>query len=466
MGFPRPSGQLAETHRRTHRVSLLPVSFGLLTWGDGFSTVKVFVGLPPGKAGLEAADETAFERYPMNCSRLVVGAMVIGASAVQALGQTTRPATAPATRTAPADEVAVIVNGQPIMESQIDGGVRDYALQGRPASDAEVSQMRSRIRGGNQMGRLFDFVIEDELVAQDAKRTGAMLTDKEFAAEMEKRIDEQIKSLGMTREQAAEQIKNQQNKTFDEFVNERSRAPRFRAQVLQDRALHKKSPDELKVTDDDVKKHYDQNLQTRYTRREDEVKASHILLAIKDLKTRQPLPEEVQKEKRKKAEEALAEVKKPGADFAALASKYSEDPVSKARGGDLNFFTRQRMVKPFSDAAFNLKVGEMSDIVESEYGYHIIKVTDRHQAGPIPFDEIKDSIRRELEQRKLQAAAAPYRAGLRKDAKIVYPPGKELATQPSPMSMSRPAPRGPGASTTQPRGTIRLLPKTQPSTAR
>ncbi|KAI7244482.1 hypothetical protein KC345_g12150, partial [Hortaea werneckii] len=110
------------------------------------------------------------------------------------------------------------------------------------------------------------------------------------------------------------------------------------------------------VTDDDISKYYDENKAT-FTQ-EEEVRASHILVETK--------------------EEADAIVKqlKDGADFATLAKEKSADTGSKDKGGDLDFFKRADMVAEFSDAAFKLKVGETSGAVKTDYGYHIIKVTD------------------------------------------------------------------------------------------
>jgi peptidyl-prolyl cis-trans isomerase D len=133
-------------------------------------------------------------------------------------------------------------------------------------------------------------------------------------------------------------------------------------------------------------------------------KASHILITHKD--SQRPSDEGAKRTKdeaRKIAESVLAEAGKPGADFAALAKKYTDEATGKEKGGDLGFFDKNAMVKPFSDAAFALKKGEISQIVETDFGYHIIKVTDRVEAVVKTFDTAKNEIAEKL----IQEAKAP-----------------------------------------------------------
>ena len=125
------------------------------------------------------------------------------------------------------------------------------------------------------------------------------------------------------------------------------------------------------------------------------VRASHILF-----KTGAGKDEAAQ---RKAAEGVLAKVK-AGEDFAALAKKYSEDG-SAAQGGDLDFFPHERMTKVFSDAAFAMKPGEVSDIVKSEFGFHIIKTTDRKPGGTQPLEAVRAQIEEQLKFEKAQAEA-------------------------------------------------------------
>ena len=120
----------------------------------------------------------------------------------------------------------------------------------------------------------------------------------------------------------------------------------------------------------------------------EEVKASHILILA------------TEENAEAKASELLAELK-GGKDFAELAKARSQDPGSGAKGGDLGFFGRGRMAKEFEEAAFQLKVGELSGLVKTQFGYHIIKVTDRKEAGKQPFEEVRNPLLQEVTQKIL-----------------------------------------------------------------
>jgi peptidyl-prolyl cis-trans isomerase D len=117
-----------------------------------------------------------------------------------------------------------------------------------------------------------------------------------------------------------------------------------------------------------------------------------------------------------RAEDLLKQLK-GGADFAELATKYSEDPGSKARGGDVGFIARGQMVKPFEDAAFSLKPGEMSGLVKTTYGYHILKVEAREDAHVKPFAEVRDLLATEYKKRKAAEMAQQLTDAATRDLK-------------------------------------------------
>lgn len=107
--------------------------------------------------------------------------------------------------------------------------------------------------------------------------------------------------------------------------------------------------------------------------KEPEIRASHILIAYKGARGAAPDVARTKEQAKKRAENVLKKAQGAGADFGALAKQYSDDPGSGPHGGELGTFTRPQMVKPFADAAFSLRPGQVSEIVETEFGFHIIK---------------------------------------------------------------------------------------------
>jgi peptidyl-prolyl cis-trans isomerase C len=148
------------------------------------------------------------------------------------------------------------------------------------------------------------------------------------------------------------------------------------------------------VTPEAARKLYDDTAKS--VAPEQEVRARHILVASED-----------------DAKKAAARVK-GGEDFAKVAGELSTDPGSKTDGGDLGFFTKDRMVEPFAEAAFKMEPGQVSDPVQSQFGWHVIKVEEK-RAKPVPsFEEMKDQVNAYLERKAQQDLIL----GLRKDAKI------------------------------------------------
>lgn len=145
----------------------------------------------------------------------------------------------------------------------------------------------------------------------------------------------------------------------------------------------------MKVSAEDVAHFYEQN-KTRYQTAE-ERRASHILIQVAASAS-----DADKATARKKAEEVLAQVRKAPADFAKLARQYSDDPGSKDRGGDLDFFGRGAMVKPFDEAVFAMKQGEVSGIVQTDFGFHIIQLTGIRPAVAKPLAEVRAAIEAEI----------------------------------------------------------------------
>jgi peptidyl-prolyl cis-trans isomerase D len=174
-------------------------------------------------------------------------------------------------------------------------------------------------------------------------------------------------------------------KALETFFNEKKESYRISEKIKIGYIMigADKFMDKVTLEEDDLKTYYEDNIDM-FTQ-EKQVKASHILFKIPPGAT----PEEVKKIE-EKATSVLERAKK-GEDFAALATEFSED-TSKSKGGDLGYFTQGKMVKEFEDAAFSLEPGQISGLVKTNYGFHIIKVEDKKERSVKTYDEAKPQV--------------------------------------------------------------------------
>ncbi|MES2945929.1 MAG: SurA N-terminal domain-containing protein [Pseudomonadota bacterium] len=179
----------------------------------------------------------------------------------------------------------------------------------------------------------------------------------------------------------------------------------------------------LTINEADLKAYFDQNAQ-RLSGSE-ERRASHILIA-----SPKSAPAADRQKAKAKADELLAQLKKAPDSFADVARKNSQDPGSAPNGGDLDFFARGAMVKPFEDAAFGMNKGDVSDVVESEFGYHIIKLTDIKAPKQRSFEEMKPEleadVKKQQAQKKFSETAEAFTNGVYEQADSLKPIAERL----------------------------------------
>lgn len=284
------------------------------------------------------------------------------------------------------------VDGQEIKAAEIDKAIEGMLAQ-RGGSMKDVPEAMKPALYRN----VVDGVIAEKLVTREAAKIE--VTDADVTAEFdkfkkqfpdEKTFEEQLKGQGQTSEGIKKEIHRylQQNRWMDEKVK-----GKVDVTDAEMEAFYKENPDQFKQPE--------------------QVRASHILVKVE-----QGAKEDEVKAKSEAANKILDRVKK-GEEFAKVASEVSEDPGSKERGGDLDFFVREQMVPQFSDAAFKLKKGEVSpEPVRSDFGFHIIKVTDRKDAGDVTLAEAKPQLIPFLQGRKKQAEIGKILRELRESAKI------------------------------------------------
>lgn len=260
-----------------------------------------------------------------------------------------------------------------------------------PANASKKGKKRTKKLKGNVVA----VVNGHEITVDDYKRALATLPPqmqmvvKQDKTVREKFLDNLISKEILNIEAKKEKVRlsKEQKKKLEDFKKE-----------LLINALLDKHLGNIKVTDKEAAKYYREHKKEFTTPAQ--VKASHILVKTKE-----------------EAEDLIKRLKK-GADFAKLAQQYSLDHVSAKKGGDLGYFSKDQMVKPFADAAFSLKVGQISEPVKTRFGYHIIKVTDKKPASLQPFPLVKKQIKEKLLRQKQQKAFDAFLLKISKGMKI------------------------------------------------
>ena len=296
-----------------------------------------------------------------------------------------------------------------------EGGALVVTVNGREVYENEIEQEEARIRtqlsGRVPMQQLEGMgeVIKQQAVNNMINRV--LLEQAADRAQIEipetdvKERADQVKSGFGTEEVFKEQLESS-GLTEAGFEQEVKLA--LRIETL----LDKQTADLEGSEEAAVREFYDTNIE-RFKKPE-QVQASHILIPHEEADGE---PEKTAK--KAKMDSLLTEIK-GGGDFALLAGEHSSCP-SKTRGGDLGFFGRGQMVKEFEETAFGMKVGEVSGVVETQFGYHIIKVTGRQDESMVPFEDAKADILAFMDGQKKQQAVGVYIDSLRTDASIVYP---------------------------------------------
>ncbi len=258
--------------------------------------------------------------------------------------------------------VVACVNEEHVLKSDFDIQV-DRVKTALEANGQDFSSAEGKKNFQEIKKKVLDSMIRDIIALQQAEKSNVSLKNgqlEETIAQLEQyhggkdALDNYLKNQDMDRAQFTELLKEQL------IINN----------------LKEKLTSDITVTDDDVKKYYNENKEM-FKLSSPEIRASHILLKTEE-----------------EAKKVLSQLKE-GKDFAELAKKYSTDSATSAEGGDLGFFGKGQMIPEFEKAAFALKPGEISDIVKSEFGYHIIKVTGERSS--LKLEDVETYIKNNLE---------------------------------------------------------------------
>ncbi len=310
----------------------------------------------------------------------------------------------------PADSVAVTVNGVDITEAELQKLVKPQlermAQQSKQLPPAFAQTLEKQLRQ-----QVLDGVIVRRMLDEKVKEANIVITEEEVISQITEIAAAQRPPLSL--EEFRKKIA-QYGQNFDKIKQQ------IQNGMTYQKVVEAQWAGKINITEEDAKKYYDES-PTQFEVKE-QVRASHILIKP-DITDPNNDPNQAKAEAKVKIEGLLKQIQ-DGADFAELAKANSACP-SAAQGGDLKFFPRGKMAAPFEKAAFALEVGKVSDIVETQFGYHIIKVTDHKDAGTTSFEQAGDNIIKLLTRKKQSELDNNYIDSLKAEADIVYPPGKE-----------------------------------------
>jgi peptidyl-prolyl cis-trans isomerase C len=285
-------------------------------------------------------------------------------------------------------DVLARVNGEEVRKADFDLMVRNIELGNGPIP----AERRDEV-----LRDALDQLITYTLLKQEAKNRSLSATDAE--------VDARLQAM---RSQFPDE------ETFTKALADRGLTlERLRSDARDDLNINKMMEAEVQAagpaTDAEAQAFYEKN-PDKFQRGES-VRASHILLLAGEN------ADEAAKKKARAQIDDLCKRAKAGEDFAKLAREHSQDG-SAANGGDLDFFTRGRMVPEFESAAFALQPGQVSDVVTTQYGFHVIKVTDRKPASTVPLADVNDRVKQFLSEQKKQERADAFIAGLKQKSRI------------------------------------------------
>lgn len=287
-------------------------------------------------------------------------------------------------------DVIARVNGETVRRDELLLAIRN--LEGRAGGPVPAEQRDTVYR------QVLDQIVGYHLLMQEARARKVAVAPWD----VDKRLTE-IKSQ-FPNEQAFNEMLQQRGLSLDRLRQESSDT------IAVNAMLEKEFESVIVTSDADARKFYNEN-KARF-REEESVHASHILIRVDEK------ADAATRAKARKQIESLDRQARKGADFAALAQKNSQDPGSAPRGGDLGFFARGQMVPAFEQAAFATKPGQLSGVVETPFGYHLIKVAEVKPAREVGFDEVKGQIDEFLKQQLREKKSLDFINQLKAKGKV------------------------------------------------
>ena len=296
-------------------------------------------------------------------------------------------------------DIVATVNGTVISLKDFDFEVNLVKTRllnmGRPVTDPQLSEIKKKI---------LEDMINRELLFQESKSKGI-------------KVDEAAVTDQFTKLRKKFPNEDEFKKWLDKMnVSEAVMKSQIKRQMIIRQLVEKEVLAKVTVSDKEIEAYCESH--PELLKQPEQVQASHILIKV------DANADESKKAEARKKLETIQQRLEKGEDFAALAKEFSECP-SSAKGGDLGLFGRKQMVKPFEEAAFVLKPGEVSGIVETRFGYHLIKVVEKKPETTVSCKDVKDKIEPILKKEKIEGAAGLYLNGLKEKAKIETFPAQD-----------------------------------------
>jgi peptidyl-prolyl cis-trans isomerase C len=311
-----------------------------------------------------------------------------GSGQTGAPGQPAAP-TPPKPVPAQLPDVVAHVNGEDVKKADLERMIK--TMEGRAGQPVPPDRRNEIYRGA------LDQLIVYTILKQESRSKGVKVDD----AEIDQKVQE-VRGQFPTQE-AFEKALKDRGMTVDSLKSD------AHTELSVNRVMETAVANIPGPTDAEAKDFYAKNPDK--FKQDEQVRASHILVRV------DPNADAKTKAKAKAEIDSVLKQLKGGGDFAKLAQQHSQDP-SAAQGGDLGFFPKGQMVPEFDHAAFSLPVGQLSGIVTTQFGYHILKVTEKKPPRTVPFEEAQAQIKQYLEQDKKQKAADAFIEGLKKKSKI------------------------------------------------
>jgi len=310
------------------------------------------------------------------------------------------------------EKVVVFVDNVPITHDRLEAEFRHELEKIMPSAqrgrvpEAILRPYKERLRQ-----RVLDKMIEQRLLDRKVKEAKIVVSDKETDRELARRASAMRPPMSVKEYKTRFEARGG---NFDDLKK------RVRRDLGYRKLFEKEFAAKLVVLDEDARKYY--NDHKAMFDRPEQVRATHIVIEPKDFRSPKMDETAARKKALARAEELLKQIR-AGADFDKLAREQMAGSSHK-RGGDLGYISRGQAPPDFEKAAFALKKGEVSGVLELRSTYQIIKVTD-HRPALSGFDSVKDKVKKDLKARRVTDLAAKYVRSLKKGAKIVYPGGKK-----------------------------------------